>query len=145
MEAFGIASSFAGLVSLGMTVCNGILAYYSAWKDSNNDVRKMYEKMELLSKLFVVLRQSIENPLLERAVVLQVEEHIGLCENGINALNKKLDKIKINSQTTNPREKTRTYVQRSLYPFRESNLMKLTETCNELRDHLILALNVLQM
>ena len=33
-DPLSISASVAGLVSLGLTVCSGILQYYGAWKGS---------------------------------------------------------------------------------------------------------------
>ena len=62
MEAVGVASAFAGLASLGITVCNGLLQYYDAWKHAEDNMTSMYKSVETLTKTFLVLRRSIGPP-----------------------------------------------------------------------------------
>ena len=145
MEALAVASSAAGLISLGLTVCNGLVTYYSSWKNAAGDVQKMLEPAESLAKTLAVLKYTISNPSLNRDVVQKVEESIFRCENGITALQKKLAKIRLKSQGGTWKDKTWAHLQRSMYPFKESTLVKLKEICLELREHLSLAMDVLQM
>ena len=78
-----IAASAAGLVSLGLTVCSGLLQYYSTWKDSQFDVLNMYESLEALRKTFRLLDEKIQNPLFSRETVERVTESIISCAAGI--------------------------------------------------------------
>lgn len=145
LETLGVASSVAVCVSLGISVCQGLLNYYSSWVDAESDVRKMYDSIEALTKTFMLLKLSIANEKFERDIVARVRESIASCEPGIESLNKELDKVKITPLKDGGREKAKAQFRRTLYPFKESTLRKLREICNELLDNLSLALNALQM
>lgn len=145
MEAVGLGSAAAGLISLGITVCEKLLAYYSSWKDADATIKSMYEAMEALIKTFVVLKRSMSSSILRKDVVERVEESISSCETGLATLDKKLAKIKCNSKVNDWKEKTSARLQRTLYPFKESTLIKLKELCNELCENLKLAMMTLQM
>jgi len=147
LEAVGVASNVAGLVNLGFSVCYGIWTYYGTWKDAESDMRKMYNSIEMLTKSFAILRETLGRPCFDARVVRRAEESIGMCEDGIESLHKKLKKIQITPQKlgNNWNSKAKARLQRALYPFKESTLVKLKEISSELQDHLELALSILQV
>lgn len=147
LEALGIAANVAGLIDLGFTVCHDIWTYYEGWKDAESDMRKMYNSIETLTKSFALLKEILRRPHLNARVVERVEESVGMCKDGIECLYKKLKKIQAAPQATGSKWKTkaRAHLQRALYPFKESTLVKLKEISNEMQGHLQLALEILQM
>ena len=144
-DAFGAASAAAGLISLGITLCQGILNYYGSWKDAESDVRRTYASTEALTKTFILLKLSIENKKFHRDIVARVNESIDSCEDGINELKKKLKKVEAVSLDDGWSGKAKAQFRRTLYPFKERTLVKLEKITRELQDRLGLAMNVLQM
>jgi hypothetical protein len=140
-----VASGAAGLISLGIALCRGILKYYGSWKDAGSDVCRMYASTEALIKTFILLKLSIENKKFGQDVVARVNESIDSCESGIEDLKKRLNKVEKVPLDDRWSGKAKAQFRRTLYPFRESTLVKLKEIVNELRDHLILAMELLQM
>jgi len=53
-EAFGVAVSDASLVSLGLTVYQGLPACYGSWKDAPAGVERRRESIKALSDTFKV-------------------------------------------------------------------------------------------
>lgn len=146
MEGLAVASGAAGLVSLGLTVCQELLKFYESWKGAEDDVKRMYGSVEQLTKTFIYLRRSIRQNQFSGDVVARVEESIRMCENGLLALRKKLLKINCASQANGGwSHKLRSQFQRGLYPFKESTIVKLKEICSDLQGNLGLALETLQM
>lgn len=146
MEAFAIASSTAGLVSLGLTVCQGVLKFYESWKGAEDDVKRMYSSVEQLTKTFICLKLSLQQNQLSRDVVERVEESIRICESGLKALQKKIAKINKSLQANRGlSQMLRSQFHRALYPFKESTIAKLKEICSDLQANLGLALETLQM
>ena len=147
LEALGIASNAAGLVSLGLTVCHGLLKYYDSWKEAENDMKKMYTSIETLTRTFTALKGTLNSPCLNIDLVQRVEASIWACEDGIGCLHKKLKKIDMATHNKNGiwDAKMRPKLQRALYPFKESTLVKLREVSNGLLDNLRLALEVLHL
>lgn len=45
MEPLGLSSGAAGLISLGISVCQGLLDYYRSWKYAEDQVAYMYESI----------------------------------------------------------------------------------------------------
>ena len=146
MDGFTIASGAAGLVGLGLTLCQGLLKFYESWKGAEEDVKRMYSSVEQLAKTFILLRRSIQQGQFSKDVVAGVEESIQTCENGLLSLRKKLLKINGASQGNAGRSyRLRSQFQRVLYPFKESTIAKLKEICSDLQSNLALALETLQM
>lgn len=145
MDPLSIASASVGILSFGLTVCHGLLEYYSSWKDAEGDVAKMYLAIQGLAKTLVLVKSTIEHKEFNRNIVSQIEESIGSTEAGIISLKKKLDKIRISSTQDGWKEKSKVQFRRALFPFKESTLVKLKELSNELRENLSLAMNILQM
>ena len=127
VEALGVAASAAGLISLGITLCQGILNYYGSWKDAESDVQRMYTSTESLTKTFILLKLSIDNKKFNRDIVTRVNECIDDCEDGINDLKKKLKKVEAVSLDDGWSGKAKAQFRRTLYPFKESTLVKLKE------------------
>ena len=79
MEALGTASAAAGLISLGINVCHGLIAYYSAWKGADNAINNMCESVEGLTKTFLGLKRAIIKPTLDKDAVKQMKESVESC------------------------------------------------------------------
>jgi len=144
-EAFGIAASITGFVSLGLTVCQGLLTCYGSWKDAPADVERMRESIKALNDTFKVLGTFIKNKKFSSGIRNVVKQSIESCAGGLKLLESKLDKIKVTPESDKWNEKAKAQFRRSLYPFRESTVEKLMRIANELRNNLSVALQALQM
>ncbi|KAM0804719.1 hypothetical protein BDR22DRAFT_799687 [Usnea florida] len=146
MEGLAVASSAAGLVSLGLTICEGLLKFYASWKGAEDDIKCMYSSVEVLAKTFICLRNSIQQSRFSRDIVAIVEESIAMCKSGVEALKRKLAKIDSVLQANHGwSHRMRSQFHRALYPFKESTIVKLKEICSDLQGTLTLALETLQI
>lgn len=144
-QAFGVAVNIVGVVSLGLTVCQGLLTWYSSWKDAPADVERMRESIKALNDIFKFLDTLTKNEKFGSDIRNIVMQSIGSCESGLNRLKSKLDKIKFAPESDNWNERTRAQFRRSLYPFKEGTVEKLMRIANELRNNLTVALQAMQM
>lgn len=55
MAELGLIANLAGVISLGLSVCKGITAYYSSYKNAENDVKFLCETNSLMQTLQVSL------------------------------------------------------------------------------------------
>ena len=147
MAEFGIISSAAGIISLGITVCKGLLDYYSAFQDADTSVKQTHESIDAVAVTLVLipikLRENRKS--LDANAVSHVTSCVHSCATGIQALNKKLKKLPVGQTGDGWIAKAEIVTRKALYPFKESTLVKLKEICNELKGNLLLALNVLHM
>ena len=93
-DPLSIAASAAGIVSLGLQVCSGLLDYYQTWKNQSSDVSQMCQSLTALTKTFELLDGKVRNPLLDSESVNLVTESIVSCAAGVQRLQSKLDKIR---------------------------------------------------
>lgn len=135
----------AGLVSLALTICKGLLAYYNSVRDASADIHRTYEMIESLNSTLLSLAQTLKRTRLDPEAVQLVRGHIGLCQIGIHALEKKLGKLKLSSRDESWAKPLMNAKMRLLYPFKESTLAKTRELCTELKDNLSLALMALNL
>ena len=145
MEALGLSSGAAGLISLGLTVCQGLLDYYHSWKNAEDQVAQMYASIQALTETLKLLASAIEPEVFSRSSVQRVDESIKSAERGLQSLGKKLDKIHNVTLQSGWQAKGMAQFRRTLFPFKESTLAKLKELGIELRQDLMLALEVLQI
>ena len=145
MDAVSVSSGAAGFISLGITVCQGLLDYYRSWKDAEDQVALMYASIEALTETFRLLESTIQSKVFNHATVQKVEESIRSAERGLQSLQKKLQKVQLVPSQPGWKAKGMAQFRRTLFPFKESTLAKLKELGFELRQELSLALEVLQI
>ncbi|KAK2685599.1 hypothetical protein QWA68_015471 [Fusarium oxysporum] len=61
-DPLSTASGIAGLVSLGLTLCNGLHTYFSAIKDRHNDIESAAQSLEL-RKVYISIVQTTASKL----------------------------------------------------------------------------------
>jgi hypothetical protein len=54
MAELGLISGLAGIISLGLSVCQGITAYYSSYKNAEKDVNLLCEETNSLMQTLQV-------------------------------------------------------------------------------------------
>jgi hypothetical protein len=54
MAELGLIANLAGVISLGISVCKGITAYYSSYKNAENDVKFLCEETNSLMQTLQV-------------------------------------------------------------------------------------------
>ena len=145
MEVIGVASSTAGCISLGITVCQSLLDFYHSWKDAEDNIAKTYVSIEELSKILKLTAVAVECKEFSSDIVNQVRDSIESAKGSIHSLEKKLDKVRVVALQNDWKGKAKAQFRRTTYPFKESTLAKLRELSYETRDNLSLALDLLQI
>lgn len=140
-----VASSAVSIASLGIQVCQGLLSYYNSWKAYKADIATACQSVDDLRQTFELLEGTLHQQGLNSARVKRVGECLILCTNGLNDLENTLKEIRTYPAPSRLQEKLRSGFQRLSFPFRESTLVKIREIVGELREHLSLALQVLQL
>ena len=145
MDSLSISSGAAGLISLGITVCQGLLDYYDSWKNAESNVVRMYTSIRALTETLGLLESALQHQAFDPDILIRVEECIKSAQDGIRSLEKKLDKVRLVPAQEQWKAKAKSQFHRALFPFKESTLVKLNELGNELRDDLSLALSLLNI
>ncbi|PGH09919.1 hypothetical protein AJ79_05535 [Helicocarpus griseus UAMH5409] len=139
------AGTAAGLVSLGLAVCQGLIQYYGSWKDCEDEIRATVSSIESLSKTFTLLEKSLDSSELDPERVDQVQDCVHSCRNGIEALRKRLEKIQSKLNPSTLPEKAQLHLLRAQYPFKRSTIVKLGEIVSELRENVSAASDILHL
>lgn len=145
-DPLSVAGSAVGIVSLGITVIQGLFDYYTAFRDYETDLTHTRKRLsQLLETLKTVQQQltSRKRPVDEQALTVQVEESIKNCLEIIRELEtefKKFDRVASQGVAASIRAVGR----RIAYPLRQSTLQKLDEDIEELFSFLHISLQLLQ-
>lgn len=84
------AGSAVGIVSLGLTVLQGLINYYSAWKDCPKDVANTLATMENLRDIFSRVEALEKDKDLDPALIAQLKSSTERCESRMADLKKNL-------------------------------------------------------
>ncbi|GAB7364764.1 hypothetical protein MBLNU230_g5562t1 [Neophaeotheca triangularis] len=141
MEAAGTA---VGIASLGIQVCQGLLSYYEAWKGYDSDISSTYNAITDLSKTLTLLKATLEQNMSDERAG-RISTCVRDCEDALLELEKKRASLQKYARPEGLRQKMRSGVQRSWYPFRKETLETLKVSVTEVQGRLMLALQVLQL
>ncbi|KAL7928629.1 hypothetical protein V8C35DRAFT_317810 [Trichoderma chlorosporum] len=144
-DALGVASGGAGLILLGISACQGILTYYKAFRDSQEDIDQMCASMENVAKTLLAIDLIVRQHHFDHNTMAVVESSIKLCAQGLHTLARKLDKIRSTQVDGTLMSRLENTKRRLLYPFKESTLAKLREICHDLKTNLGLAIDALSV
>lgn len=96
-DPFSIASGVAGIVSLGLTVYNGVDTYFSAIKDRGKDIERASYHLSLLGSYIDTIRSSQPRLSTSHAEATgPIARALLLCKDDLEALEKTVDKLKNN-------------------------------------------------
>ncbi|KAL3470051.1 hypothetical protein BJX99DRAFT_240167 [Aspergillus californicus] len=144
-DPFSITGSAVGVVSLGLTLCQGFLAYYGPYKSFHEDIDEILSRIRslnaLLNTLHKVVAKSHPAPVTHLAT-----KNIVNCQQGLQKLEKMLDKChKICPPDREKSSGLKYQYSRLLYPFRRETLMKLMDTVAWLQSNVDTALHVTEI
>lgn len=158
MAEVAAVSAITGILSFGLQICNGLVEYYSSYRDSDDAVHSMLDAASELTKTLALISSRLadigEIPEDTRS---KVEECVFACHRSLGKFQKKLDKVKAEPAGSSPAEamsqnknskweaKFNRAQRRFLYSFKESTIIKLKELCNDCRNELQVALKILSI
>jgi hypothetical protein len=146
-EAFGVAGSAVGIVSLGIQITQGLIKYYGSWKGQDIDIASICASLDSLSETLKILEKTIQPPArFNKDIKDNVEKNVNAISGAVQKLDDELRKVHdVESPKSGARFAMRRHVRRAFYPFKEETLNKIQRLVAEARQNLDLALLVLQM
>jgi hypothetical protein len=140
-DPFSIAGSAVGVVSLGITVCQGLHRYYSACRDGPSDVKALVGSLDGLICALQLLEGTINDKDFNSAARADIAPFLADCADAVQNLAHELDKVKRDlPAATGGRQSVKGKLSSAgktlLYPFRESTLKKLLGFVGEVRENL---------
>jgi hypothetical protein len=140
MDGLSIAASVAGIISLGIQVTQSLTDYYEAYKGQKSEITNTAEKLKNLLHVFESLRGELTDREFradEKDLLETIEGSIQICEENIEELQTKIEKLKNSSCNI------QTATRQLAYPFKQSTLRKLDADIDEIVSNLSLAIAVL--
>lgn len=147
-DPLSIIASAGGIISLGITVCQGLIDYCQAFAGQYRDVRLLVQDLQGLERSLTLLRDSLTY----RPDLLDlVRPYVVAIQGRIDDLQPILGRFRGNVSRRNIsghqafNEKVKTTTQRALYPFKKGMIRELRDTVWQAQDNLSLALQVIQV
>ena len=147
-DPLSIVAGTGGIISLGITVCKGLIDYCQAFAGQYRDVQILLQDLQGLEMSLTLLHAN----LMRRPDLLDlVRPHIDTLKGRIDNLQPILDKFRENVSGRNVsghkafKEKVKTTTQCTLYPFKKGKISELRDTVGQAQGNLRLALDVVQV
>ncbi|KAF2686927.1 hypothetical protein K458DRAFT_429847 [Lentithecium fluviatile CBS 122367] len=134
-SGFEAAAGVAGFVSLGLTVCQGLINYYSAWSSYREDMQDLVNDLNHFKQLQKHFDSLLTTGMCQPELSEDLRKQGDLFKAEIDRLDKKLEKIKAIDTPTTPLKRLMWQGRRLAYPFKESTIAKLREIVEEALDH----------
>ena len=147
-DPLSITASAAGFISLGITVCQGLIDYCQAFAGQYQDVQIIMQDLQGLERSLTLLHGSLTH----RPDLLDlVQPYIVTLKGRIDDLQPILGRFREDISGKNLsgqhafKNKVKTATQRTLYPFKKGTISGLRDTVRQAQDNLSLALGVVQV
>lgn len=148
-DPFSLTGTAVGIISLGLTVCQGLLAYYGPFKSFHQQIDDVAWRIVTLNGILKALQNLfIDEETFSASTTTQsaavAVDSILCCQEGLNRLKSTLEKCN-NAQSASKTIGSKLQINRVLYPFKRETLMELMETVSWLQANLNTSLQVLSM
>ena len=142
-DPLSVIASAGGIISLGITVCQGLIDYCQAFAGQYRDVRVVVQDLHGLEKSLALLHDSLAH----RPDLLDlVRPYIDTLRGRIDDLQPILGRFREHVSGQHAfKDKVKTATQRTLYPFKKGMVKELRDTVRQAQDSLSLALQVVQV
>jgi len=145
-DPFSAASGAVGVISLGLTVCQGLASYYEAWNSQDQEIRSVVRDLHAVTKSLALVEQKAKH---DRFVDVDALNHlqdvIASTQETIQELNKILTKCKETTPAASVKQKIQIVSQRLLYPFRQATIQRLQTAVKSTQQNVALALQTFQL
>lgn len=142
-DPVSLAGTAVGIVSLGLSVCKGLVSYYSQVRDCPKETKNMLQKIEGLKDVLEVLEdvfRSHDDLKTETPAVKTAKQNILACTNGLEELKDITEKCEATSAKSG-----RDLINRMSYPFRRDTIKAILEHVDSLQSNLDTSIDVLHL
>jgi 5-bromo-4-chloroindolyl phosphate hydrolysis protein len=147
-DPFSVAGRAVGVISFGLSVCQGLITYYGQYKSFHKDIHEATPHLDNMDCILKALMNTAKQSELQNASLTAEPARIALdtidrCNQKLKELEDILKKCKDTPVTTNDTSKSSK--SRALYPFRRDTLLALRELVSWLQDNLGNSLSLLNL
>lgn len=135
MDPFSLTTGIAGFVSLGLTICDGIITYCRNYQSRIRDVESLSQHAEQLRTfLHLFGDRATRNSPVEDGLRIAVEKSLNACTVCLYEVENLASKHSLSSQRSNGLQLHSRFLMQSLkYPFQRDELQAFREQLNNLR------------
>ncbi|KAF2830936.1 hypothetical protein CC86DRAFT_430515 [Ophiobolus disseminans] len=130
-----------GVASLGIQVCEGLLAYYREWKGYQADIEEVCTMIEDLKESLELLDNKLKSSS-DTAFIERAKKCLLACQDGIAKLNEKLNKVH-KKTPSGTKQKLQAAGLRSIYPFQKKTLDNFKAAVQDLMRQLDSAVQII--
>ena len=138
----GTALAIVGLVLDGV---KDVYAYYTTWKDRDEDVAEARRALIWLMNLFQSVQATLANKNLEKSKVDMICNSVKQCEDVIAKLRKRLMKVKNETPSDSFLAKLGDQGRRAIYPFQKGTIVRLLESTEKIREQMQVVIAMLHL
>jgi hypothetical protein len=138
----GVASSFLGILSFGISLCKGLKDYYSAVKGADRNVLSLCESVDALNDTLNLVDVTVRCPGISVTWSAKALQHIPSCRTALRHLDEEISRIR--GYPSN-QVFSRFHRKKLLYPFQERTLRALKTSADDLLASLELTLQTLHL
>jgi hypothetical protein len=148
-DPFSVAGSAIGVISLGLTVCKGLIDYCDAIKGRKEELDSTFRHIESLQQGLGIIKSSL--PKLENDHALATKatrDSLGLLELNILQLKQVVDEFQrdnTSGPSVNVQTKLKAQAKKLSYPFKRENILRLETRMHALEASLQTLLDGLQL
>lgn len=143
-DPVSLAGTAVGIVSLGLSVCQGLASYYSQVRDCPKETRNILQKIEGLNDVLEVLEDVFRShhglKTVETAAVKTATQNILACKSGLEELMDITEKCEATSAKSG-----RDLINRMSYPFKRDTIKAILEHVDSLQSNLDTSINILHL
>lgn len=146
-DPISVTGTVVGIVSLGLSLCQGLVDYLGALKCRREEIESAYQQINGLQNSFSVIKAVLPKLRTDYQASGQVvRNHLRLCEDEIKRLTQLLDEFKHHdSPSGSLGVRVQFQAKKLLYPFRQGNIHRLESGVQKLNGILLVALQSLQL
>jgi hypothetical protein len=132
-DPISVTGTVIGIVSLGLSLCQGLVDYLGALKCRREEIESTYQQINGLQSSFSVIKAVLPKLRTDYQASGQVvRNHLRLCEDEIHRLTQLLDEFKHHdSPSGSLNMRVQFQAKKLLYPFRQGNIHRLEKWCTE--------------
>lgn len=148
-DPFSVTGSAVGVISLGISVCQGLLAYYDSFKAYDEQIKDVSLRVQSFSNILKALNEVLSDAQASSSILATRQGAVALdcifnCQEGLERLQKVLEKCKYSPLNLSFLS-SKFQINRMLYPFKRDTLVTVLDTLKWLQDDLNTSLQILTL
>lgn len=133
-DLFSVASGAIGVISLGLTVCDGLVSYVSTFKGQDQYLDNLSQRADGLNNCLNLLNRSLPSLRTGSAdVTIQVEQSLEVCRPSLSLLEDKLASFRQAQGPSLRKDKFKHAAKKAVFPFKRDTLVELSGAIDSLQ------------